>query len=76
MTYIIHNPEPKPWGDWVVLMALVLNSSMNRFATIGLMGSHGCTMYLFKLLTFEEATGIFEAGLEQCCDVVVWTEVL
>ena len=66
-TYLSHN-----FGGWVaLLMAFVSNFSMNRFATVGLIGgSHGSCMHLFIILTLEEETGVFKAELAQCYDVL------
>ena len=34
------------------------------------MGTHGCTMNLFKIIILEEEIGIFEAKLQQADDVL------
>ena len=33
-------------------------------------GIHGCTMYLFIILTLDEEIGIFETECQQCDDVI------
>ena len=35
-------------------------------------GTHGCTMDLFIIFTLEEEIGIFQAGFQQCSDVLLY----
>ena len=52
-------------------MALVSNSSMNSLVIIGLMeGSHGCPMYMFKIVILEEEIGVFKAEIQQYGNVL------
>ena len=48
------------------IIALTLNSSVNRLAVKGLMvGTHGCTKDLFIILTLEEEVRVFKAKLQK-----------
>ena len=62
---VIYKPEPQMRGTGAELMALNLNSSMNRSATKGTNGgTHGSTMDLLIILTLEEEVCGFEAKLQ------------
>ena len=54
-------------GVGAVWRALASNSSMNRVGYERVDGgTHGCTMYLFIVLTLEEEVGVFKAKLQEC----------
>ena len=71
---VIHIPEPYPWrvgGSADGLDFKLFHKQAGNNGADG--GTHGCSMYLLKILTFIEEMCVFETALPTMWGCGVWT---